>query len=384
MAKYRIAWMPGDGIGNDVMEATRIVLDAMKFDAEYVPADIGWEFWCKEGNPLPDRSIEVLKNSTCALFGAITSKPQDDAKAELAPELKSKNLVYFSPIVRLRQLFNLHTNMRPCKSYPGNPLNYRGTQIANPETKEVKIDQVVFRENTEGSYGGVEFYPLPESVYTALCANPKMKPWKDKGLDNVALSTRIVSVQGCTNICKQAFEFAKKTGRKRVTLVEKPNVLRETGGLMTRIFKKMAKDYPDIWADEANIDAICMWMFKNPQDYSVLVAENMFGDIVSDLCAGLVGGLGFAPSANLGDKFAVFEPTHGSAPKYAGQYKVNPHAMLLTAKMMFDWLGESQRATQLETAIARVIKEGKVKTYDMGGKNTTLEVAKEVARYATA
>jgi 3-isopropylmalate dehydrogenase len=385
MAKYRIAWMPGDGIGNDVMEATRIVLDAMKFDAEYVPADIGWEFWCKEGNPLPDRSIEVLKSSTCALFGAITSKPQDDAKQELAPELKSKNLVYFSPIVRLRQLFNLHTNMRPCKSYPGNPLNYRGTAIANPSGGEVAIDQVVFRENTEGSYGGVEFFPLPESVYTALCANPKMKPWKDKGLDNVALSTRIVSVQGCTNICKQAFEYAKKTGRKRVTLVEKPNVLRETGGLMTRVFRKMAKEYESagIWADEANIDAICMWMFKNPQDYSVLVAENMFGDIVSDLCAGLVGGLGFAPSANLGDRYAVFEPTHGSAPKYAGQYKVNPHAMLLTAKLMFDWLGESQRGTQLENAIARVIKEGKVKTYDMGGKNSTLEVAKEVARYAT-
>jgi 3-isopropylmalate dehydrogenase len=376
--------MPGDGIGNDVMEATRIVLDAMKFDAEYVPADIGWEFWCKEGNPLPDRSIETLKNSTCALFGAITSKPQDDAKQELAPELKSKNLVYFSPIVRLRQLFNLHTNMRPCKSYPGNPLNYRGTEIANPSGGEVPIDQVVFRENTEGSYGGVEFYPLPESVYTALCLNPKMKPWKEKGLDNVALSTRIVSVQGCTNICRQAFEYAKKTGRKRVTLVEKPNVLRETGGLMTRIFRKMAKEYESagIWADEANIDAICMWMFKNPQDYSVLVAENMFGDIVSDLCAGLVGGLGFAPSANLGDKYAVFEPTHGSAPKYAGQYKVNPHAMLLTAKLMFDWLGETQRATQLESAIARVIKEGKVKTYDMGGKATTLEVAKEVAKYA--
>jgi 3-isopropylmalate dehydrogenase len=376
--------MPGDGIGNDVMEATRIVLDAMHFDAEYVPADIGWEFWCKEGNPLPDRSIEILKNSTCALFGAITSKPQDDAKQELAPELKSKNLVYFSPIVKLRQLFNLHTNMRPCKSYPGNPLNYRGTKQANPSGEEVKIDQVVFRENTEGSYGGVEFFPLPESVYTALCANPKMKPWKDKGLDNVALSTRIVSVQGCTNICRQAFEYAKKTGRKRVTLVEKPNVLRETGGLMTRIFRKMAKEYESagIWADEANIDAICMWMFKNPQDYSILVAENMFGDIVSDLCAGLVGGLGFAPSANLGDKYAVFEPTHGSAPKYAGQYKVNPHAMLLTAKLMFDWLGESQRASQLENAVARVIKESKVKTYDMGGKATTLEVAKEVAKYA--
>ncbi len=384
MAKYSIAWMPGDGIGNDVMEATKIVLDAMKLDAEYIPCDIGWEFWCKEGNPLPDRSIKVLNSTTCGLFGAITSKPQDEAKEELAPELKGKGLVYFSPIVKLRQMFNLHTNMRPCKSYEGNPLNYRGTRLSNPEAKDVMIDQVVFRENTEGMYGGVEFYPLPEPVYTALCANPKMKPWKDKGLENVALSTRIVSVQGCTNICRQAFEYAKKTGRKRVTLVEKPNVLRETGGLMTRIFRKMAEEYKasGIWADEANIDAICMWMFKNPQDYSVIVAENMFGDIVSDLCAGLVGGLGFAPSANLGDKYAVFEPTHGSAPKYAGQYKVNPHAMFLTAKMMLDWLKESDKATRLENAVSRVIKEGTVRTYDMGGKNTTLEVAKEVAKYA--
>jgi len=383
MSKYSIAWMPGDGIGNDVMEATRIVLDAMKLDAEYIHCDIGWDFWCKEGNPLPDRSIKVLQNTTCGLFGAITSKPQDEAKDELIPELKGKGLVYFSPIVKLRQMFNLHTNMRPCKTYEGNPLNYRGQRLNNPEGKDVLIDQVVFRENTEGMYGGVEFYPLPEPVYTALCANPKMKPWKDKGLENVALSTRIVSVQGCTSICRQAFEFAKKTGRKRVTLVEKPNVLRETGGLMTRIFRKIGEEYKadGIWADEANIDAICMWMFKNPQDYSVLVAENMFGDIVSDLCAGLVGGLGFAPSASHGDKYAVFEPTHGSAPKYAGQYKVNPHAMLLTAKMMLDWLKESDKAARLESAVARVIKEGKVRTYDMGGKDSTLDVAKEVARY---
>ena len=382
MAKYSIAWMPGDGIGNDVMEAARLVMDAMKFDAEYVPCDIGWEFWCKEGNALPDRTVKALQGTTCGLFGAITSKPQDEAKEELIPELKGKGLVYFSPIVKLRQMFNLHTNMRPCKSYAGNPLNYRGTAIANPSGADVLIDQVVFRENTEGSYGGVEFYPLPEAVYTALCANPKMKPWKDKGLENVALSTRIVSKQGCTSICKQAFEYAKKTGRKRVTLIEKPNVLRETGGLMTRVFREVAKGYEGIWADEANIDAICMWMFKNPQDYSVLVAENMFGDIVSDLCAGLVGGLGFAPSANMGDKYAVFEPTHGSAPKYAGQYKVNPMAMLLTARMMFDWLKETDRSARLESAIARVIKEGKVRTYDMGGKNTTLDVAKEVAKYA--
>src|SRR6266404_3106006 len=341
MAKYRIAWMPGDGVGNDVMEATRTVLDRMNFDAEYVPCDIGWEFWCKEGNALPDRTVKALKETTCGLFGAITSKPQSEAKNELAPELKDKGLVYFSPIVGLRQMFNLHTNMRPCKSYPGNPLNYRGNKITNPSGEDVPIDQVVFRENTEGMYGGVEFFPLPESVYTALCANPKMKKWIDKGLENVALSTRIMSKQGCINICKQAFEFAKKTGRKRVTLIE------------------------------------------NPQDYSVLVAENMFGDIVSDLCAGLVGGLGFAPSANLGDKYAVFEPTHGSAPKYSGQYKVNPIAMLLTAKLMLDWLKENDMATRLESAIARVIEEGKVRTYDMGGKDSTLDVAKTIGDYAS-
>ncbi len=153
---------------------------------------------------------------------------------------------------------------------------------------------------------------------------------------------------------------------------------------MTRIFRKVAAEYPQVRADEANIDAICMWMFKNPQDYDVIVAENMFGDIVSDLCAGLVGGLGFAPSANIGDKYAVFEPTHGSAPKYAGQNKVNPIAMLLTARLMFDWLGEKTMSARLESAIARVVKEGKVRTYDMGGKSSTTDVAKEIARYAVA
>lgn len=381
MSKYKIAWMPGDGVGNDVMEGARIVLDHLKLDAEYVHCDIGWKFWCNEGNALPDRTVEALKGTTCGLFGAITSKPQDEAKEELIPALKNTGLVYFSPIVKLRQMFNLHTNMRPCKSYVGNPLNYRGNAITNPGGGDVPIDQVVFRENTEGMYGGVEFFPVPEDVYNALCANPKMKPWKAKGFENIALSTRIVSKQGCTSICKQAFEFAHKNGRKRVTLIEKPNVLRETGGLMTRCFRKVAKSYPNISADEANIDAICMWMFKNPQNYSVLVAENMFGDIVSDLCAGLIGGLGFAPSANLGDTYAVFEPTHGSAPKYAGQYKVNPTAMILTAKMMLDWLGETDKATRLEAAVSRVIKEGKVRTYDMGGKATTLEMSREIAKH---
>src|SRR2546430_11927150 len=266
MAKYRIAWMPGDGVGNDVMEAARIVLDRMKFDAEYVPCDIGWKFWCTEGNALPDRTVKALKETTCGLFGAITSKPQDKAKEELSPELKGKGLSYFSPIVGLRQLFSLHTNMRPCKSYPGNPLNYRGNKITNPGGEDVPIDQVVFRENTEGMYGGVEFFPLPESVYTALCANPKMKKWTEKGLENVALSTRIMSKQGCTNICKQAFEFAIKTARKRVTLIDKPNVLRETVVLMMRFVFEVAQNYPDILAADANIVAICMLIIKDTTD----------------------------------------------------------------------------------------------------------------------
>src|SRR2546425_9024653 len=215
MAKYRTAWMPGDGVGNDVMEAARIVLDRMKFDAEYVPCDIGWKFWCKEGNALPDRTVKALKDTTCALFGAITSKPQDKAKEELSPELKGKGLSYFSPIVGLRQLFNLHTNLRPCKSYPGNPLNFRGTEVATgPSAKELLVDLVVFRENTEGMYGGVEFFPLPKSVFDALCVNPKMKPFEAKGLENVAMSTRIMTRQGCESICRQAFEYSKKHHRK--------------------------------------------------------------------------------------------------------------------------------------------------------------------------
>ena len=370
MAKYKIAWLPGDGVGNDVMEAARLVLDALKFEAEYTHGDIGWEFWRHEAEPLPQRTIDMMKNTDCALFGAITSKPKEEAAKELIPELQDKGHVYFSPIVRLRQEFNLHTNLRPCKAYPGNPLNFKEG-----------IDLVIFRENTEGMYGGVEFHPLPQEVYDVLANNhPKMKKFEQYGLENLALSTRIVSRQKCTNIVTQAFEYAKKHGYKTVTVVDKPNVIRETGGLMIRTARKVAENYPGIDLWETNIDAQTMWLLKNPHDYGILVAENMFGDILSDLAAQLVGGLGFASSGNIGDNYAVFEPTHGSAPKYEGKYKVNPMAMLLTSKLMLDWLDEKESANKLESAIAKTIKEEKVKTYDMGGTNTSLEVAEEVAR----
>ncbi|MEW5995317.1 MAG: isocitrate/isopropylmalate family dehydrogenase, partial [Candidatus Zixiibacteriota bacterium] len=301
--------------------------------------------------------------------GAITSKPKEEAEQELIPELQGKGHVYSSPIVRLRQEFNLRTNLRPCRAYPGNPLNYRDG-----------IDIVVFRENTEDLYSGVEFFPFPDEVRDVVKKhNKRMARFDRHPANEVAVSLRINTKTGCRNIVTDAFEYAKKTGRKTVTVVEKPNVIRETSGLMVRTAREVARDYPGIDLWETNIDAMCMWLIKNPHDYSVLVTSNMFGDIISDLCAQLVGGLGFAASGNIGDNYAVFEPTHGSAPKYAGQYKVNPMAMLITTRLMLEWLGETDKADRLENAIAGVIKEAGVRTYDMGGSNTTLEVAEAVA-----
>jgi len=368
MAKYRIAWLPGDGIGRDVMEAARMVLDGLGFDAEYVHGDIGWEFWKREGDPLPARTVEMLKTTRCALFGAITSKPKEEAEAELDPRLKEKGFVYRSPIVRLRQEFDLHTNLRPCRAFPGNPLNYRDG-----------IDLVVFRENTEGLYSGVEFHPLPDALRAALDAHsPNMKKYEKTAGSDIALSCRIFTRGACENIARQAFAYAKKHGYESVTVVEKPNVIRETSGLMVRSARAVARDFPGIELWETNIDAMCMWLVKNPEAYGVLVSTNMFGDIVSDLCAQLVGGLGFACSGNIGDDYAVFEPTHGSAPKYAGKYKVNPMAMILSAGMMLDYLGEEALAGRLQAAVAAVLEEGAVRTYDMGGAAGTLDVARAV------
>jgi isocitrate/isopropylmalate dehydrogenase len=360
MAKYRIAWLPGDGIGKDVLDATRIVLEKIKLDAEYIHGDIGWEFWCKEGEPLPQRTIDLMKNTDCALFGAITSKPRTLADRELNPELQNKGYVYRSPIVRMRQLFDLYICKRPCRAFPGNPLNYKEG-----------IDFVIFRENTEDLYSGVEFYPVPEEMF------------KIKGVEKVArdaaISFKINTPRGCERIIKAAFEFAKTDKRKKVTCVHKANVVRATDGLFLEIFERIANAYPGIEATDANVDSLCQWLLKRPFDYDVLVAPNLYGDIISDLCAQMTGGLGFGSSGNIGVDYAVFEPTHGSAPKYAGMYKVNPIATILAAKMMLEWLGEEKTAGRVEDAIASVIKEKKVRTYDMGGSATSLEMAQAIA-----
>jgi 3-isopropylmalate dehydrogenase len=370
MPKYKIAWLPGDGVGVDVLEAAKIVLDALRLDAEYIHGDIGWECWRHEGDAFPARTVELLKNVDAALFGAITSKPMKSAAAELDPKLQNTGLTYRSPIVRMRQMFDLYICLRPCKGYPGNALNFKD-----------KIDLVVFRENTEDLYAGVEFAPVPAELAQTLekLAKP-FAPFARLAPDQYAVSCKINTRAGSERIARAAFEFARKFKRRKVTVVHKANVVRATDGIFLEAARAVAKDFPEIQMDEANVDALTMWLLKNPHNYDVLVAPNLYGDIISDLCAQMVGGLGFACSGNIGKKLAVFEPTHGSAPKYAGQYKVNPIATILAVKMMLDWLGETAKGDSIEQATAQVIAEGKVKTYDMGGSATTLQMAEAIAK----
>jgi 3-isopropylmalate dehydrogenase len=378
MAKRTIVTLPGDGIGKAVLDDTLRVLEAAGFIADYVEGDIGWEFWRKEGNPLPERTIKLMEKHKIALFGAITSKPKDEAFEELAPELKDKGLVYSSPIVGLRQHFNLEICVRPCKTYKGNPLNFirRG---ADGGVEEPLVDVVIFRQNTEGLYGGVEWSNPDEKVYDAFMSHPKFRANFGKvPKAEISISTRIFSKERTENILRAAFDHAKKYGYKSVTLCEKPNVIRETSGMMYKMALLMQKnDYPNIELWNTNIDAQMMWLTKNPEDYGVIVAGNMFGDIVSDGFAGLIGGLGFACSAQWSkDGIAVFEPTHGSAPKYA-EYEtsiVNPIAMIESACMMLDYIEEKEIAIKIRKAIADVIAEGETKTYDMMKMRGTQEV----------
>lgn len=374
MAKHTVVTMPGDGIGNQVLPEALRLLKAVGFDADYIHADIGWESWRKEGNALPQRTIDLLAKHKLGLFGAITSKPKKQAEAELRPELRGKGYSYFSPIVTLRQRFQLDTCIRPCISFPGNPLNFIRKRPQGG-FEEPLVNVVVFRQNTEGLYAGVEWSNPPEQVRAALATHPKFKPFAIVPGPDLAISVRIITRWAARKICKAAFDWAAKYGYKSVTICEKPNVLRETSGMMEDEARIVAKEYPGIALWSTNIDAQTMWLTKNPEDYGVVVASNLFGDVISDAFAGLTGGLGFAASGNIGDEVAIFEPTHGSAPKYAELDPpiVNPIAMFLSAVMMLEHVGETEKARRIRQAIAAVVKEGKVRTYDMmripGGQN---------------
>jgi 3-isopropylmalate dehydrogenase len=361
-----IVALPGDGIGKIVLPESIKVLEAAGFKANYIHGDIGWDFWCKEGNALPQRTIDLIQEHKIALFGAITSKPKEAAEKELDPSHIGKGYVYFSPIVSLRQHFNLDICIRPCISFKGNPLNFIRKK-AGGGFEEPIVNTVIFRQNTEGLYSGVEWTNPPKQVRDAFETHPKMKAFKNVPGEELAISTRIVTKNASERIIRAAFEYAKKFGYKNLTLCEKPNVLRETSGMMFKIAREIAKDFPGIALWDTNIDAQMMWLTKNPEDYGIIVAENMFGDIISDGFAGLIGGLGFACSANIGKDVAVFEPTHGSAPKYENLKPsiVNPIAMFMSSVMMLEHIGELKIAEKIKTAINKVVEEGKVKTYDM-------------------
>ncbi len=321
---YEISVIPGDGIGKEVMDATLHVLEAVDVDFHYTFADAGDEHMEKTGEALPLETLEIVKSSQACLFGAAGESAAD-------------------VIVKMRQELDLYVNLRPVKSYPGINCIFDN------------LDFVIVRENTEGLYIGLE-----------------------EETDQGAVATRVITRKASERICKFAFEFAKKTGRGKVTAVHKANVLKKTDGVFRESFYKVAKNYPDMELDDRYVDATAMFFITKPEMFDVIVTTNLFGDILSDEGAGLVGGLGLIPSANIGENQGLFEPVHGSAPIHAGKGTANPSAMILSAVLMLDYLEESDAARKLENALVKVLEEGKVVTPDLGGNASTMEMAVEV------
>ncbi len=321
---YKIAVIPGDGIGKEVMEATLHILEALDVAFDYTFADAGDEYEEVSGIALPQETIDIVKNSQACLFGAAGESAAD-------------------VIVKLRQELDLYVNLRPVKSYPGTKSLYDD------------LDFVIVRENTEGMYIGIE--EETEEGATAL---------------------RVITKKASERISRFAFDYAKKNGRGKVTAVHKANVLKKTDGLFRDTFYEVSKDYSDIETDDRYVDATAMFFLTNPHMFDVIVTTNLFGDILSDEGAGLVGGLGLIPSANIGEKTGIFEPVHGSAPNHAGKNTANPSAMILSAVMMLDYLEEDEAARTVENALVEVLAESKVVTGDLGGNASTMDMAREV------
>lgn len=336
MAKYTVTFIPGDGIGPEVSEATRRVIEATGVSIKWDVQEAGSDVIEKYGTPMPDVTLESIRKNKVAIKGPVTTP--------VGTGFRSVN-------VALRQKLNLYACVRPCKYYPG------------VRTKYTDIDIVVIRENTEDLYSGIEFQKGTKEAGELIetiknLANIEIR--KDSGI-----SIKPISVYATRRIVDFAFRYAKRYKRKKVTAVHKANIMKYTDGLFLEVTREVAGGYPDIVFEDRIVDNMCMQLVQKPQLYDVLVLPNLYGDIISDLCAGLVGGLGVAPGANIGDNIAVFEATHGSAPKYKGMNKVNPIAMMLSGVMMLKYLGEEASANRLENAIASVIKEGKSVTYDM-------------------
>jgi isocitrate dehydrogenase (NAD+) len=333
---YRVTLIPGDGVGPEITEATRRVLEATGISFEWDIQNAGEEVYNLEGTPLPDRVLESIKKNKVALKGPITTP--------VGTGFRSVN-------VTLRQSLDLYSCLRPCKTYLG------------AKTRYDNVDLVIVRENTEDLYAGIEYEKGSEGA-KAIIDVVKKTSGKSIRPDS-GISIKPISVYGTERIVRFAFEYARKNNRRKVTSVHKANIMKYSDGLFLEVSREVAKDYPDIEFEDKIIDNMCMQLVQKPELYDVIVLPNLYGDIVSDLAAGLVGGLGLAPGANIGDDYAVFEATHGSAPKYKGLNKVNPMAMILSGVMMLRYLGETRAAEKLDNAIASVIEEGKDVTYDM-------------------
>nr|WP_304049635.1 isocitrate/isopropylmalate family dehydrogenase [Methanobrevibacter gottschalkii] len=323
--KYQIAVVPGDGIGKEVMEAAIHVLDALDIDFDYVYGQAGDECLEKTGSALPDETLEVIRNSDACLFGAAGESAAD-------------------VIVKIRQEMRMFANLRPVKAYP------------NTNSLSDDIDFMIVRENTEG------LYIANEESYT----------------DDGAVAKRIITREAEERIIDYAFKYAKDNNKSKVTGVHKANVLKKSDGLFKDIFYEVAERYPEIATEDYYVDATAMYLITKPESFDVIVTTNLFGDILSDEGAGLVGGLGLIPSANIGEDAALFEPVHGSAPDIAGQGIANPIAMMLSAVMMLRHLGENEAADRFDNAILKVLSDANILTGDLGGSATTMEVAEEV------
>ena len=335
---HQVTLIPGDGVGPELAEATRMCIDATGVKIDWDVQEAGVDVMARLGTPVPDSVIESIKRTGVALKAPITTP--------VGTGFRSVN-------VYLRQALDLYACVRPCKQYKGVRTYFDQT----------KIDLVIVRENTEDLYTGIEFEKgKPETA--ELIADIKRLNGKAIRPDS-GISIKPISVTGSERIVKYAFEYARKHGRKKVTAVHKANILKFSDGLFLDVARTVAKDYTDIEFEDRIVDKMCMQLVQKPELYDVMVLPNLYGDIISDLCAGLIGGLGVAPGANIGEKGAVFEATHGSAPKYKGQWKLNPTALILSGVLMLEYLGEAEAAERLNKAVADVIAEGKNVTYDM-------------------
>ncbi|MEV7560652.1 isocitrate/isopropylmalate family dehydrogenase [Streptomyces sp. NPDC089795] len=359
-----VAVLPGDGIGPEVVSAALDAVERLGLPLDLRFGEIGWECWRQEGDPVPQRTWKLLEETDTCLLGAITSKPLREAEAELAPSLRGRGLTFVSPVVQLRQRLGLYANIRPVT-----------------DLDHGRFDFTVIRENTEGLYAGLDFHGLDPALWNVVRHHPNAEA---SGAEDTSVTLRLQTRFGIDRLLRYGFAYAEAHGHRLLTLVDKPNVLRNSSDHLRRRLEAIAREHPGIETEILNVDAVALWMVRRPERFGVVVAENMFGDILSDLGAGVMGGLGLASSGNIGDHGSYFEPVHGSAPGMAGQGRANPMAMLLTVSQMLDHLEIPVPAEELRHAVRAVVRARTTVTYDLGGSAGTRQVAEAVSRRLTS